>query len=288
MKLNKLVALLAALILLCFAAQAEETNERIPQETLIPENIVIPLDLDGDGLEEKVSWKEIWADEYTQKCIVTVVTNENDILTYTPEFEYTVGVYARDLDGDGRTEFLISGDLASSDYITICLHLFNGRLEPALFADCSRTNYNRGYDKWGYGMVTAIDGNLLTLSGSQDILGTWNGERTFTLADTGIFEFADDGRWIRDPSEPLGDMWEFAGLTAAQALACTMPNGAKSILPAGTRLMIIASDKQTAEFITDKGVHGTLSIYPDETKGWGFYVDNRPEEEAFGYIPYYD
>ena len=290
MKFRKLIALLTALILLCTAAQAEakEDPERIPQQTVIPENIVIPLDLDGDGLEEKVSWKQIWADEYTQKCVVTVITNENAILTYTPEFEYTVGVYASDLDGDGRTEFLISGDLASSDYITVCLHLFNGRLEPALFADCSRTNYNRGYDKWGYGMVTAIDGNRVTLSGSQDILGTWFGERTFTLADTGLFEFADDGRWIRDPSESLGDMWEYASLTLAQALGCTMPNGTSAILPAGTRLMIIASDKQTAEFITDKGMHGTLNIYPDEARGWGYCVDSKPEEEVFVYVPYYD
>ena len=288
MNFKRLTVLLAALILLCLTAQAEEAPERIPQETLIPKNIVIPLDLDGDGLEEKVSWKEIWADEYTQKCVVTVVTNENDILTYTPEFDYTVGVYAADLDGDSRTEFLISGDEASSDYITICLHLFNGRLEPALFADCSRANYNRGYDKWGYGMVTAIDGNRLTLSGSQDILGTWIGERTFTLADTGIFEFADDGRWVRDPSEPSGDMWEYGSLTAAQPLSCTMPHGAEATLPAGTKLMIIASDKQTAEFITDKSMRGTLSICPDDARGWGFYVDNKPEEEVFVSIPYYD
>ncbi len=67
-----------------------------------------------------------------------------------------------------------------------------------------------------------------------------------------------------------------------------MPNGTSAILPAGTRLMIIASDKQTAEFITDKGMHGTLNIYPDEARGWGYCVDSKPEEEVFVYVPYYD
>jgi hypothetical protein len=52
--------------------------------------------------------------------------------------------------------------------------------------------------------------------------------------------------------------------------------------------MIIASDKQTAEFITDKGMHGTLNIYPDESRGWGYCVDSKPEEEVFVYVPYYD
>ena len=290
MRIKTWIALLVAAIMMCAAAQADGAigSGRIPQETVVPEDVTVYLDLNGDGLNEKASWKETQLDEYTQQCVISVVTNDGSVLTYKPDFEYTVGVYAADLDGDGRAELLISGDWASSDYTTICLHLFNGRLEPALFADCSRTNYNRGYNKYGYGMVTAIDGNRLTLSGSQDILGTWFGERVFELADTGLFEFADDGRWVRDPSEPLGTMWEYSSLTTAQALHCTLPNGTASILSAGTRLMIIASDKQSAEFITDRGMHGTLSIYPDEIKGWGFYVDNKSEEEAFVSIPYFD
>ena len=290
MKKMKLAAALAIIAILFTSVSAVGAADagRIPPETIIGRDSAVKLDLDGDGQEETVFWKEIWVDEYTEHCVITVLANDDTTLTYEPEFEYTLGVYAADLDGDGRTELLASGDLASSDYVTVCLHLFNGRLEPALFADCARTNINRGYDKWGYGMITAIDGNRLYLSGSQDILGTWFGERVFMLADTGIFEFADDGKWVRDLSELDGDMWEYVSLVTVQEIRCETPEGRRMVLPAGTRLMITASDKQSADFITDKGVCGTFEISPDDLRGWGFLVNYVPEEEVFETIFYFD
>ncbi len=290
MKIMKWGALLTIAAVLCAVTQAEGATDhgRIPPETIIPQSISVKLDLDGDGQEETVFWKEVDIDEYTEQCVITVIADGNTTLTYKPEFEYTVGVYAADLDGDGCIELLVSGDLASSDYITICLRLFNGRLEPALFADCARTNVNRGYDKWGYGVITAIDGNHLTLSGSQDILGTWFGERTFMLADTGIFEFADDGKWVRDPSELNSEMWAYTSMVTKQGIRYTTPEGIETILPVGTSLVITASDKQSADFITDKGICGTFEISPDDIRGWGFLVNYVPEEEVFESIFYAD
>ena len=287
---RKLMALLLAAIILCAAASAEENTGAKPvlQPTMIPENTFVDLDLDGDGVTEKVYWKDMPVDEYSVRCVVIVATSSGSMLTFEPEYEYTTCAYAADLDGDSRAEFLISGDQASSDYITYCLHLFNGRIEPAMFADCSRVNYNRGYDKHGYGEISAIEGNTLTLSGSQDILGTWFGKRTFTLADTGVFEFADDGKWVREETEMDSELWEYLGLVTIVKVRYTAPDGSPAELPAGTRLMVTASDKQTADFVTDKGIRGTLEISPDDLSGWGFYVDWKPESQVFAYVPYAD
>ena len=291
MKTKAWIALLLAALLLCAAALAEgaESGERIPPEMVIPENTVVELDLDGDGTMEKVSWEEAPTDaEYYVEQVVYATLADGTVLTYASNCEIITGVYGTDLDGDGRAELLLSGDQVSDDYITVCLHLFNGRLEPSMFADCQRANENSGYDKFGYGRITAIEGNRLTLSGSQDILGTWFGERVFTLADTGIFEFADDGTWVRESFEWNGEDDAYWIMTTIKDLSYTTPEGETATLPAGTKLVIMASDKKTAQFVTDGGVEGSLMLDPYYDRGYGFYVNGEPEDTFFERIPYAD
>ena len=287
MKAAKLPALLLAALLLA-AGALTGAGEAIPPEAYVPRDTHVRLDLDGDGEQETVYWETVREDEYSEKCMLTVTLGDGTVLTYAPDFEYALGVYAADMDADGGAELLISGDEASDDYVTVCLRLFRGRLEPLMFADCSRGTENRGYDRWGYGMVTAIEGSSVTLTGSQDVLGTWFASRTFALSDAGVFEFADSGKWVRDPVSLDGEAWEYAGLTAKRDLPCTAEDGSYAVLPAGTRLMILASDKETADFVTESGLRGTLDIERDWDRGWGYRVDGVPEEDAFIYIPYAD
>lgn len=282
---KKLIPVLLIIFMILTGALAESA---IPEEFSIAENTMIEADLDGDSTMEKVSWTAIPVDEYDDKnYIITVDTKANDALTYTLEGGYLLGVYVADLDGDGKDELLLTGDEASDDYITICLHLFKGRLEPAMFADCTRTDYNHGYDKYGYGKIVAIDGNRLTLSGSQDVLGTWFGSRIFTLADTGVFEFDDNGKWVRDINSIDDDTWEYASLKTKAELPYTTTDGKEATLPVGTQLVIVSSDKQTADFMTKDGVEGAISIYPNFHE-WGSMIDNKPEDYYFEYVPYAD
>jgi len=270
-------------------------NESALRAYEIPKQAEADLDLDGDGTPERVSWTVTHPDEYDDLFRLTVTMADGTQAAFAPDYYiYIHGVYAADLDGDGRTELLICGDEASDDYVTYSLRLVNGRLEPMLFADAYRGENHGGYYKDGYGIVTAIDGNRVTLCGSQDVLGTWFAERVYTLADTGLYEFADDGEWVRDMEgidlEDPG-LWanDYPTLTVTRALPCTDAGGNAAQLPEGTQLLITGSDKQSyARFVTRDGMTGTLDIYPDYDRGWGMLVNGENEESWFRMIPYAD
>lgn len=197
------------------------------------------------------------------------------------------------MDGDGVVEILLTGDVASDDYYTTCLHFEDGALVPVPFADGNRGDNGSDYLAEGYGMVMDISGNTLSLSGSQDVLGTWFATRIYALVD-GRFDFADNGEWVRD----LGDantndpgFWEdnYGVLTTTAPLDYTAEDGSAAQLPEGARLMIMASDKQSAaRFITPEGITGTLAIAPNKEKGWGMMVNGVNEDTCFEYIPYAD
>ncbi|MBQ1372277.1 MAG: hypothetical protein IIY70_05035, partial [Oscillospiraceae bacterium] len=130
--------------------------------------------------------------------------------------------------------------------------------------------------------------------GSQDVLGTWFAQRTYALADTGLFEFADDGEWVRDmEGVDLADpeLWanDYPSLTVTRSLPYTAEDGSAAELEEGAQLLITASDKQSyARFVTKDGVTGTLDIYPDYERGWGMMVNGESEDSWFKMIPYAD
>lgn len=291
MRIKGWLCMLLAALLLCVPALAEDGPEGIPQEAVVPEGQAFEADLDGDGAMDSVRWT-MEEDEETYEYLFTLEATLADgtALALEPEITmYVEGVYAADLDGDGAEELLLSGDEASDDYITYCLRAINGRLVPAMFADGARGDRNGGYYKCGYGYVSAIDGNRVALCGSQDMLGTWFATRVYALSDVGVFEFADEGKWVRDAAEVDEDTWEYASLTTIAPLPYTTAEGRQAELPVGTKLIIVATDKQyTADFITRDGVEGTLSVMPDEEKGWGMLIDGKSEDEYFDYVPYAD
>ena len=94
---------------------------------------------------------------------------------------------------------------------------------------------------------------------------------------------------VTDTNEP--GFWEdnYGVLTTTTPLDYTAVDGSAAQLPEGTRLMIVASDKQSyARFITPEGIIGTLTIAPNKDKGWGMTVNGIDENSCFEYIPYAD
>ena len=90
-----------------------------------------------------------------------------------------------------------------------------------------------------------------------------------------------------DPDD--AGLWEYAALTAKVELTYTAPDGSEATLPAGEKLLVVASDKkETARFITPNGRAGTLDISPDYDRGWGWMVNGMGEEACFEYVPYAD
>lgn len=260
-------------------------------EAPLPADSILSIDLDGDGTEESVSWSRI-PDDFDEHLVLTVATAEGEETTYTTGINGEQAVYVTDLDGDGMQELLLSGDVMSDDYYTWCLHYANGALHEVLFPDAERGDNNTdSYRKYGYGRITTLEGNRITLTGSQDVLGTWFASRTFTLTPWERFEFDDEGLWVRNPGDEkdLEDLWAYAALTVKTPLAYVDDQGNAGLLQPGDRILIYASDKETsAWFATQDGVSGVLSIAPDYDRGWGRMVDGMPENECFEHMPYAD
>ena len=252
----------------------------------VPADTPLTIDLDGDGIEETITWTMV-PDEWEQHLRLSATLRGGATAIYEAGIYAAEAVYVADLDGDGIQEILLTGDTMSDDYYTWCLHLVNGNLYEVLFPDTTRSDEaSNAYYKSGYGLVTDISGNSVTLMGSQDMLGTWMATRTMTLAPWGIFEFSDDGKWHRAGDLKDEALWTYAALTTRREVPY---NDEKAALHAGTKIIITAMDKKdTAWFVSEDGLEGTLSVSKDYNRGFGSLVSNIPEEECFEYLPYAD
>ena len=289
--MKRLLALLMAVAMLGLCAPAMAEGEAGPERYALAQGATTGIDLDGDGTEESVRWGMTPEDD--DEYLEIIVQNaDGDTLAYDTDILYGEAVYVADLDGDGRQEILASGDIMSDDYATYCLRYKDGALCEVLFPDAFRGDNTDAYYRYGYGEIVAIgDDGALTLSGSQDVLGTWFGERTVALTPMERFEFADDGRWVRQIADlPDADLWDYAALTLKAPLAYSGADGRPAgVLQAGERIMITASDKQSrAEFITEDGRAGALAISTDYERGWGWLVNGVPEDALFESVPYAD
>ena len=250
----------------------------------------LQIDLDGDGAAEAVSWA-VETTEYGVDCLtLTVQPRAGKALVYATDIVGRPEAFALDLDGDGAVELLLSGDVMSDDYYTACLRYDGSALYEVLFPDSNRGDSGSGYFRQGYGRITAIEDGRLTLSGSQDVLGTWFATRQVRLSPYDRFEFDDDGLWTRDMVDlDDAELWEYAALTTKIELTYTAPDGSEATLPAGEKLLVIASDKEeTAHFVTPDGIIGALAISPDYDRGWGWMVNGMGEADCFEYLPYAD
>ena len=247
------------------------------------------LDLNGDSSMETI-YTETVPDDFESFQRVHVLDADGTESVYDAEIISDASAWAGDLNRDGTMEIFLWGDIMSDDYFTWCLHYNGDHLTPVLFADINRGENGQGYFKSGYGMLDDVnlDEYMITLSGSQDILGTYFMDRTLSLTEDGLFELTDDGMWVRDVSDYDDETWEYAALTAQVPIPCEI-DGEAEVLNPGDRIMITGFDKASVvTFATADGREGRLAVSEDYARGWGSLVDGLPEEEAFGFLPYAD
>ena len=288
-----LILLLALLMALGGCALAETAEDNPLAEYALTSGVPVEINLNGDGTIETLTYTaetdETLGGEFAR---IEIGTARGTTVGWNTQTLFMTSAYAVDIDGDGAVEVFICGDWASSDYATYCLHYLDhgdhGEIELLSFANADRGDENEGYNLYGYGYIQSVDGNELVLCGSQDVLGTYFGTRTFALVD-GVFEFADDGLWRFDTSDVE---WEYRALTPTQDIAATFIDGdaqTEGAIEAGTRFVITASDKTSvAWFRTEDGREGFFSIAPDTERGWGMKVNGVSEEELFEMVPYAD
>lgn len=283
--MKRMYAAILALCM-CFAgfAMAEETFdavELVPGET-------VELELNGDGATESVMLEVTYDEEGYMETATLTVAGE---AVWSRDWCYVVSAYAADVDADGACEIFVTGDEASDDYTTCCVRYTAQGFAPVPFADAGRGENTGEYLDYGYGLVGELANGVVTLCGTQDVLGTYFGSRQFSLVD-GRFEFSDEGLWLfpRELDDPA--LWEsYSVLTAATEIpAIFISDGVENsgVIAAGEKLVITASDKTSvAYFAMEDGRVGYLNIAPDVER-WGSLVNGVPESEVFELLPYAD
>ena len=272
-------------ILLALPAAAESAD--LLAACALTDGQSVEMDLDGDGDLEKLAFRVAGSDMDGDEHAEIAVEDGGETTGWNSEMLFYPSAYATDLDGDGTVEIFVCGDWASADYATYCLHWDGGTFTQLPFANASRGDDSGDYLSYGYGCVQAIEDGLLTLCGSQDVLGTYFGTRVFALQN-GTFEFADDGLW-RFPIDEYS--WDRALVPTRDIAATFVSDGAETegVIPAGEPFVITASDKmRVAWFQTEDGHEGFFAIAPDAARGWGFTVGGVPEDELFEMVPYAD
>ncbi|MBQ6373275.1 MAG: hypothetical protein IJJ45_02180 [Clostridia bacterium] len=284
MKKTLIMILALALTALCAAALAED----LPWEGgILITDQVQDVDLDGDGSVESVGYAMV-PDDFEPYMQLQVTGADGATVTWDTGVISSEKAWAGDLDGDGVMEIFVWGDVMSDDYYTACVSYKGGRLVPKLFADVNRGENGHGYFKEGYGLLDNVDfdAHTVTLTGSQDMLGTYFMSRTLKLDDA-LFEAVDGGVWVRAVNDASWD--GYSVLTAKAAIRYLDPDGVEGTLQPGDKIQITGTDKMSmATFLAEDGRIGTLRISEDYERGWGSLVDDIPEDDAFEFIPYAD
>ena len=298
-EMKKLTVLLMLAVLLSGFAFAEESGAAAMK---IPVSNYTRINLGDEGWGA-VEWNKTTIDEYTEGVSLGIATESGTKIGWTmwnKDYLFNVSVWAADLGRDGNTEIFVSGDIASDDYYTYCLRYEKGEIVEIPFANVERGSDYEGYTEYGYGMVTGFGENTVTLTGTQDVLGTYFGSRTFALKDN-TFEIADNGLWVFGRYEDDGwrdgidiadsEIWEYRALKAVQPIPVAFRSADghffSTLLP-GERVILTASDCATvAYFLTEDGREGCFVLEPNPDS-WGSLIGGIPENELFEYIPYAD
>lgn len=278
--MKKLFAMLLMLCLLFSCAQAEEI-QGAETFTLGEKGLV---DLDGDGGMESVTLKMegVPGEEYLALYLFGA---DGSFYSYEMYVMQLMEAFALDIDGDGLKELFVVCDFYSDDYVTYCFHYTEAQGMTALqFAGIDRYGDGSPYVDGGYGRITAVNGNCVSLVGSQDVLGTWMAGRDFAL-ENGRFELVEGMySFITDEED-----WEYRPLILKQELRVTLEGGGEATLPAGEELLPLRSDREsTVDLIARDGQEYSVQIDFNDETGWGWFVNGIYEEDLFEYVPYAD
>lgn len=248
----------------------------------------LDMDLNGDGKLEHVSFEEQYDDEdYVVYMTLRVTSDDGGEASADMDIMgYLSAAFACDIDGDGLVELFVSGDICSSDYDTWVFRYDGGALAAA---DGAYTpDYEPDYILPAvFGTVDKIEGGVVTISNTVDMLGSWWCQTQYQLkAGSFGLERVPGSLWTYDSSYYTDEYWDWAAITAAEFPVTLDGEGVPTTLPIGTKLVPIDTDGETyIHFVTQEGVRGTVYVdrYPDE---WGFMIDGVDEFDLFLELPY--
>jgi len=237
------------------------------------------LDLDGDGADETVCVFSMPSgfEDSTVGVLVREEDGAEGMFVSSVIFAEKVQVVDVDPAAPG-VEILVSGDVMSSDYETVCLRWDGGALSRVAF----RTPDGTAGDCL-YADADLFMEGLLTVVGKVDVLGSWWGTLTYSWDGEALSPMAGD-IWHFDRGE--GDEVDDRVLVTAREIPVTYEDGTEGALPAGTTLWPFATDGSTTVWYeTADGGVGTIAIERNEEE-YMWYIGGVSEYECFEELPY--
>jgi len=277
--MKKLISLILMLAMLCCAAQA------VPAEGahMLDLNAQNEIDMDGDGAPETIRL-ELEGSDGEEYIALYLFGADGSFYSYDLFALYLLDAWCADLNGDGLLELMVECDFYSDDYAAFCFNYTEDAGMTVLpFTGLDRTEITDAYTDAGYGKITAVNGNRITLTGSQDVLGTWMASREFDLID-GRFELVE-GMFMIDIAQ---SDWTDRPLILKQDIDVGEGNQAIP-LKKGDLILPVASDlKSFVLMTTESGRTFQFDIQLNEEYGWGWIVNGINEDDLFEYVPYAD
>ena len=264
-------------LLLCGCAETKSLPAEAPvptateapiPTTFVEEGMVTIIDLDGDREKESIEIGIVKQSEYMEYRTVRITDGERVVSAGETQIQYGVHICLTDLDADRLPEILLSGDVASDDYITYACRWDGSALVPIPFSGEVREGVNSSTQHVD-GCVEKAENGVLTLSSHLFMLGTYRGIRDYALTADGSIA----------PVE--GSIWAFPGNDFWLETAVELSDG----LPAGTKLRLTGADGVgQVWYVTEDGRQGSLSLTPSDK--WGWDINGLHELECFVELPY--
>ena len=270
---------------LLFQSGKDGSLVMLPDETaFLPAEISARLpfsaDLDCDGEKETLDLASIQTDGMRHRQLTVDGLAAED--TYVTDADI-LSLWLADLNGDGMTEIIFTGDLGSDDCVT-CVwsgetmelvpftggtHLGRDGNVPASYAN-AKAVFSEGrlfLEGWNYqlGAYEAVcpfeytDGAMVP----GDLYG----------GDTGVWNYLGNRTW----------------LTTEKELPVSWPDGGGTKLAPGTQILLQGADGARAFFITEDGRTGAIDLeYSVDKDGYyaGWNIDGAPESVYFRALPY--
>lgn len=227
-------------------------------------------DLSGNGQKETIT--------FSQQTVALAVTPVAKLRVTQANAVYEANMtlldaccWIADLDGDNVAELYVSGDTVSGGTLTYGWRLGGAGLESIPIADEIRTQDADG-SVCIAGRVEQIDEDgIVYMTDTAALPGGTYTARAMFYGVGGEFA-ALDGYWTLEGGEEL---------TLRTALPVTLRDGTQQTLPAGTKLRLTGSDRETmADFETESGIQGTLEL--EKQRGYdGWYIGGKQDTELF-------
>lgn len=263
------------------------------------------VDLDGDGLAEKVSIVAQSGEPYMIQdyCTLSVKDASGAEHTMNLQIQWAMMATAYDFDADGRTELFISGDMESDDFVSYVIR-FDG---SELILAAPEVPYDNSGDMLidvepgtpqteepsFYGYIDTVNDGSLTVNQTLDILGTRGGSTTY-LMDADSFRFAKDpsAPWVFRFDTNNTEDWEYMGMETSAEFPVRMDGTQEdATLPIGTEIAIteisLDGEEYVCRFVTRAGEEGIIRVtFVNTDTDYGCYINGVSEYDCFTVLHY--